>query len=86
MLKSELEALWSQHFDSPFPDASYFFWKRYDEATVATGLRALANKSQTHTFSTLADACRFATAVMRIEKENSESNSQPAPVLRAVRQ
>jgi hypothetical protein len=84
MLRQELITLWAQHFDSPFPDASYFFWKRYDAAIVTAGLRALASKSQTHTFSTLADACRFATAVMRIEKDNATVNAQPAPVVRAV--
>lgn len=84
MTREELIQLWSAAFKSPFPENATNFWMRYDARIVNTGFKALAKTSTTFNFKTLADACRFATAVMRTESGNELAETLPAPVLQVV--
>ena len=56
----DMESLWATYFTTPFPKSSSKFWTKYPAQTIEAGFEAMSRKLQAgHTFSTLADACRF---------------------------
>ncbi|MGO8794548.1 MAG: hypothetical protein ACLQLC_06975 [Candidatus Sulfotelmatobacter sp.] len=79
----DMESLWATYFTTPFPKSSSKFWTKYPAQTINAGFEAMSRKLQAgHTFSTLADACRFATAVMRSHYDEKLDAEQPAPAVR----
>ena len=84
MTKQEMTDLWSQYFASPFPEESYYFRRRYPHPIIQVGFKTLARKMNTTTFSTLGDAARFASGVMKSEFQIQESQTGPAPLVREV--
>lgn len=82
MTTQEMESLWAEHFTSPFPRSSAIFWAKYPTDIIEAGFEALSRKCQTHTFATLTDASRFATAVMRTIYQEALDAQLPAPEIR----
>jgi len=80
----ELSTLWSEYFTSPFPIASESYWEKYPVEVIRFAFSELYRKSKVYNFPTLADACRFATAVMKSHMRSRELELLPAPELRSI--